>query len=173
MATQLKMTTDYTIRLMLYLYAQRNAQISTAREISEATNIPVKYIDSLARRLRKAGLIYSSRGTFGGYHIVGDGSHISLYDVMQLVEPEKIHHSMEENGSSEGRYGYGAVCRFYEIRQEVWEQCLKAMTLKLLAEDPDSGTLRRVLTEAHRGKEKHAEHAQSHPAAEHAKRGDA
>ncbi|MFQ8923066.1 MAG: Rrf2 family transcriptional regulator [Clostridium paraputrificum] len=46
-------TTDYAIRIVKYL-AEKNG-VATTKEISEATNTPLKYIPKIIRSLREKG----------------------------------------------------------------------------------------------------------------------
>ena len=53
---QLKITTDYAIRMILYL-AQNESVIVSATEIAQAMKIPHSYLIQIGAVLKKAGLI--------------------------------------------------------------------------------------------------------------------
>lgn len=134
--------------MLLYLYEKRDETIVGADEISDKMGIPSSYLNKVAGILKKAELIHSVRGQFGGYHIRNPANSISLYDVIQITEPEKINGCLEsEEACSRNNAGGCAVRRFYEIMQEQWEKCLKSMTLEILAANPDKKCLMVALSE--------------------------
>lgn len=142
---QIKITTDYTIRTLLYLYGQRGRVITT-EEISRSVKVPFNYVHKVTRRLKAAGYIEAIQGQFGGYQIREPADDVSLYDVIRLGEPEKINRCLEEDHScTREAYGECAVARFYELAQEEWDEMLKCMTLKVLAKDPDRAALGKLL----------------------------
>lgn len=145
---QIKITTDYTIRTLLYLYLKRG-QVITSEEIAESVRIPFNYLCKITRQLKKAGYIKAIQGRFGGYQIKEPADGISLYDVIRLTEPEKINRCLEEDHRcSRNAYGLCTVSRFYEMVQSDWDRRLKSMTLKVLASDPDREGLQRILEDS-------------------------
>lgn len=134
---QLRVTTDYAVGLMLYLYARRDEDRTTAEEIAAAVGIPENYIQKVARKLRKANLVYSVRGQAGGYHINPAAGDITLYEVVHLMEPEKLDRCLNENGPLNAQeYGADNVRAFYRLQQERWDRALQDVTLAELSESP-------------------------------------
>lgn len=143
---QLKTITDYAIRTLLYLYEKRERPVISSEEISDKMGIPASYLVKVARKLREAGLIESVLGQFGGYHIREPADTISLYDVIQVTEPQKINGCLESGGGcSRNSAEDCSVRQFYEIMQEQWDKSLKSMTLKVLTENTDRECLLSVL----------------------------
>ena len=71
-------------------------------------------------------MIESVLGQFGGYHIREPADTISLYDVIQVTEPQKINGCLESgDGCSRNSTGDCSVRQFYEIMQEQWDKSLK------------------------------------------------
>ena len=62
---QLNTTTDYAIRVALYLATVRRAAGSA--EICSCMGIPPGILGSVSSRLRKHGIVDTLRGTNGGY----------------------------------------------------------------------------------------------------------
>jgi len=56
------------------------------REISKNQNIPLPFLEQIAIKLRRAGLVKSTRGSQGGYVLEKDKKQISLADIIQAVE---------------------------------------------------------------------------------------
>lgn len=64
---QLKITTDYAVRLVLYLAMRR--RITTSHDISEALNIPQSMVLKIGRKLSDAGIVNISTGVQGGFSL--------------------------------------------------------------------------------------------------------
>ena len=62
---QLKISTDYAIRIVLYLAITQTA--ATSAEISAQMGIPQTVIATLARPLQEAGILTTQRGSGGGF----------------------------------------------------------------------------------------------------------
>ncbi len=61
---QLSITTDYAIRITLYLLQHK--QIVRSSELSEKLDIPKTYVLKVTKKLEKVGLIKSYQGASGG-----------------------------------------------------------------------------------------------------------
>lgn len=76
---------EYSTRLMVSLARSGPAKLSAER-LSEIENIPVDYVTQLLQRLRRAGLVESSRGPVGGYTLAREAGTITLGDVIRGVD---------------------------------------------------------------------------------------
>ena len=79
---------EYGVRVMVEL-ARRGSDgergcVSLA-EIADGDGLPLAYLEHLAARLRKAGLVESRRGAHGGYLLARPPAEISLGDVLRAV----------------------------------------------------------------------------------------
>lgn len=93
---QLNVTTDYAIRVILYLSAKGG--IVSSRELSEKNGIPEKYILKITKILANAGLITTHKGIRGGFSIMRPAQEISLLDVITTMENTiKINRCMEKD----------------------------------------------------------------------------
>lgn len=126
---QLKVTTDYAVRTLMYL--ARHKRIVPIAEIAEAMNIPEKYLNRLGLALRDEGLIVTHRGKNGGYSLGRPPERIRLYDVVALVEGTvALNRCLEEDGCC-GRdvAGFCTVYKCYSVMQKKWENFLKGVTI--------------------------------------------
>ena len=64
---QLKASTDYGMRAILYLAAQGTT--CSSKDIAEDMSIPRDYLIQLAQLLRNAGIIEARPGKHGGYRL--------------------------------------------------------------------------------------------------------
>lgn len=60
----------------------------TLKEIAKNQSIPLPFLEQIAIKLRKSGLIKSIRGASGGYVLLKDKKQISLADIIISVEGE-------------------------------------------------------------------------------------
>ena len=56
------------------------------RVIGERQGIPMRYLEQIFQRLRRAGLVKAKRGPGGGYLLARDPAEISLVEVVEAIE---------------------------------------------------------------------------------------
>ena len=83
---QLKASTDYGLRAVLYL--AHMGETCSSKDIAEAMLIPRDYLIQLAQLLRRAGIVDARPGKNGGYKLAKPPEVISLYDVMRALEAD-------------------------------------------------------------------------------------
>lgn len=132
---QLKLTTDYAVRILTYL--AREGRVVPIAEIAEAMEIPEKYLNRIGLALRNEGLITSHRGKNGGYGLGRAPESIRLYDVVLLVEGTVVLNRCLEGDSYCGRDAafYCTVHKCYSVMQKKWENILSGVTIASLLED--------------------------------------
>lgn len=81
---QLKASTDYGIRAILFLAAENT--VRSSKEIAREMSIPRDYLIQLAQLLRNSGLIEAKPGKHGGYALAKDPSEISLLEIITAME---------------------------------------------------------------------------------------
>ena len=93
---QLTSTTDYAIRIVCYLAAQR--QMISTSELSQELSVPSSYIPKITKKLKQAGIIKAYEGTNGGYMLAKQPENISLMDIISCVEETMaINRCLEED----------------------------------------------------------------------------
>ena len=81
---QLSVTTDYAIRVTLYLLKKR--EIVRSCELSEELKIPRNYILKVTKKLEEVGIVKCYQGKKGGIEIVKIAQEITLWDVIEATE---------------------------------------------------------------------------------------
>lgn len=77
---------EYGVICALHL-ARRSAEGPiTGREIAEVERLPGDYVEQILLRLRRAGLVRSTRGARGGYALARPSEEISIRDVIEASE---------------------------------------------------------------------------------------
>jgi len=76
---------DYALRACAELAAAGEGPVKGER-LSQAQEIPVKFLENILLDLKHAGLVQSQRGAEGGYWLSLPPDEISLADVIRAVE---------------------------------------------------------------------------------------
>ena len=80
---------EYGVRVMVEL-ARREGEMGgnpiSLAEIAETDGLPLAYLEHLAARLRKAGLVDSRRGSRGGYLLARPPAQITMAEVVEALE---------------------------------------------------------------------------------------
>ena len=84
---RLSKKSDYALISMKHLANRSDGGASSsAREISEAYDIPLELLAKVLQRLVRSRLLVSVQGTRGGYRLARHASMISVADVIQAVD---------------------------------------------------------------------------------------
>ena len=131
---QLNVTTDYAIRIILYLALRK--EITTSKEIAAAMSIPENYVLKITHKLVEAGLIKRLVGVQGGFSLDKTVDEITLLDIISIMEPTtRVNRCLEEDRFC-SRYATEncPVRSFYCTLQNELEKNLGQMTVKKLME---------------------------------------
>lgn len=112
---------EYAFRVMAQLgrYYERGALVNI-EALSEAERIPSNYLVQILNELRLSGIIHSKRGKQGGYALAKSPDQISLFSIVDSVDPEFLKASYEKSGQSGGK-----VSQFWS---QISEQLIKDLS---------------------------------------------
>ena len=124
---QLKITTDYAIRIVYYLACR--SEVITASELAYELKIPESYIPKITKRLKDANIITACEGIKGGYLLSENPENISLFDIISSTEVTmKINRCLEEDGfCSRNATDYCSVHKAFLKVQKIYEHSLRAV----------------------------------------------
>ncbi|MCW3068035.1 MAG: transcriptional regulator, BadM/Rrf2 family [Solirubrobacterales bacterium] len=77
---------EYGVRVMVELARRAGADPIPLAEIAAHDGLPLAYLEHLAARLRKAGLVDSRRGSHGGYLLARPAKDITMAEVVEALE---------------------------------------------------------------------------------------
>lgn len=84
-------TAEYALRAMVYL-AENPASPSPLQAIAASTQVPSGYLSKVMQQMVRAGLVTSLRGLGGGFTLAQAAAELSVYEVVQAVDPiARIH----------------------------------------------------------------------------------
>ena len=83
-------TVEYALRAVAAL-AKQGAPC-TAQKLAEITHVPGPYLSKLMQRLVRTGLVRSQRGLHGGFALTKTANELTIWEVIEAVEPfQRIH----------------------------------------------------------------------------------
>jgi len=77
---------EYGILGALYLVEKDRSFITPLSEISEAQNIPEKFLAKIFQSLSKAGIVRSHRGIRGGFTLAREPADISIKEILEAIQ---------------------------------------------------------------------------------------
>lgn len=130
---QLNISTDYAIRIIIYVARQKKVVPST--ELAKSTSISKRYLLQIAAKLRDAGLLGVMKGSAGGFYLPLPSSQIKVYDIICAMEGTVVISSCcrRETGlCNKESGGFCCMHQFYITLQEMIEAYASNMTVDLL-----------------------------------------
>ena len=96
---------EYGLICALHLARRTNDGPVTGREIAAQERLPGDYVEQIMLKLRRAGIVKSTRGAHGGYALARGSDEISVHDVISAAEHStfEVHctsHPVEEERCS-------------------------------------------------------------------------
>lgn len=77
---------EYGVICALHLARRATDGPVTGRELAERERLPGDYVEQILLRLRRAGIVRSTRGARGGYALARGADSISIRDVIEASE---------------------------------------------------------------------------------------
>jgi len=136
---QLSTKGRYAVMAMTDLASRDSLRAVALADIAERQQLSLAYLEQLFARLRRRGLVTSSRGPGGGYRLAKPASETSVAEVVTAVdEPLK---AVRCNGGAKGCMHGGARCLTHDLWEETGRQIHDFLASVTLA-DVVSGKLR-------------------------------
>jgi len=79
-------TSEYALRVVVFLAGQQGGAVTT-HQIAQATCTPEGYLSKVLQDLGRAGLVKSQRGLHGGFVLGRDPRDLTVYDIIERVDP--------------------------------------------------------------------------------------
>jgi Rrf2 family protein len=95
---------EYGIMGVLYLAEKSEPQVTPLSEISEARQIPEKFLAKIFQSLARSGIVRSHRGVRGGFTLARDPSEIAIKEILESIQGP--YHLLKSDG--DGHHGEGA-----------------------------------------------------------------
>ena len=84
-------TVEYALRAIVHL-AKQPEVLQTTAQIAKATQVPAPYLSKVLQTLTREGLVTVKRGVSGGFLLGKTADQLTIYEVVQCVDPiQRIH----------------------------------------------------------------------------------
>ena len=84
-------TVEYALRAIVHL-AKQPEVLQTPAQIAKATQVPAPYLSKVLQTLTGEGLVTVKRGVRGGFLLGKTPDQLTIYEVVQCVDPiQRIH----------------------------------------------------------------------------------
>ena len=125
---------EYACVAMLELAANfSEAQPMRVKDIADAHGIPQRFLVQILLQLKGAGLVASTRGAAGGYHLIRPPQDVSLGEVMQVIEGTSKHREQTTAASPDSPAVKALVHAWQEV-EAVQRDMLQKITFSDLLE---------------------------------------
>jgi Rrf2 family protein len=85
-------TAEYALRAVVVLGSQPDRPLTT-QDVARVSRVPGGYLSKVLQSLGRAGLVEARRGLRGGYALIRPLDQLTVYDVVNAVDPlKRIHH---------------------------------------------------------------------------------
>ena len=126
-------TVEYALRAVVTI-AQNNGQPRTAQQISKIAQVPGPYLSKMMQGLVRIGLVTSQRGLGGGFLLAKSPTEMTVWEVMQAVDPVQRIHTCPLGLKSHAKTLCPLHRRLDQAMAHVEEQFQKTTIAELLAE---------------------------------------
>src|SRR5437588_10282467 len=137
---------EYGLRMMMDLARHYGAGPESLAEVAKHEALPPAYLEQLVGGLRKAGLVNSRHGAHGGYELTRPPAHISVGEVMRVLEGPISPMVCATEGESEISCERQSFCSANVVWERVRDSvahALDSLTLADLVPPKDSQSVRR------------------------------
>ncbi len=110
---QLTTKVEYAIRALTDIANCNTTKPVKLREICERQNLPVKYMEQLFSKLKKAGILKSVHGSYGGYLLLISPNKLSVKDIISAVDDGFVSLTCS-GGKGPREFCIGKPCRFFK-----------------------------------------------------------
>lgn len=112
----------YALHLMLALAMQEDGTNISVKSVAESQGISEKYLEQVIPTLIRGGMVRSTRGARGGYHLMGSPEDYTVGDILRLVEG-----SIAPVSCLDDEVNQCARCKEC-VTLELWEQVDRAIS---------------------------------------------
>lgn len=113
---------QYALRAIFELAQHTGEDPMKTSEIAEAQAIPLRFLEVIMSQLKRAGIVDSKRGFFGGYTLIQSPDQIRVGDIFRALDQEDSAETCLAC-SSKGNCPFLGDCVFMQL----WDEAQHAM----------------------------------------------
>lgn len=129
---------EYGVICALHLARRANEGLVSGREIAEREKLPPDYAEQILLRLRRAGIVASTRGARGGYALARPADQITLREILAASELVTFQVYCDAHPVSEERCARAQECSIrpvWQLLQTRIDEALESVRLADLLND--------------------------------------
>jgi len=129
---------EYGLICALHLARRVSDGPVTGRDIAAREKLPADYVEQILLRMRRAGIVKSTRGAHGGYALARASESISVRDVIQASELTTFELHCETHPIDTSRCGDSETCSIrpvWQMLQRRIDEVLDGVRLSDLLQD--------------------------------------
>ena len=146
--------TDYGIVMLVHLADRGDGETHNAREIADATSLPLPVVSKILKSLAQESLLTSQRGAKGGYALAREPVEIHVAEIIEALEGPI---ALMECSAGPGHCDVEASCRVRDPWQRI-NQAIQATLERVTLADLAAGPPRLAVTFAADARDCEAEH---------------
>jgi Rrf2 family protein len=127
--------TKYALRALVDLAAHYKGKPVLLKEIAKREDISLRYLENIFTKLRRYGLLFSSKGRGGGFFLARDAADINLLEIVRFLEGETAVSDCVDELSSCTRADICITRGVWVNLNKIYTDYLESVTLKSLVEN--------------------------------------
>ncbi|MCP3983383.1 MAG: SUF system Fe-S cluster assembly regulator [bacterium] len=129
--------TDYGIVLLVHFAQRTGGTTLTAREMAEATELPLPVVSKMLKSLASADLLASQRGSRGGYQLAREPEAVSVAEIIEALEgPIVLMECVPDDGVCEQASHCGLRTPWQRINRAIQTTLTQVSLAELAADMP-------------------------------------
>src|SRR5208337_4232674 len=131
--SMISQTAEYALRAVVVLGRQPGRPMTT-QDVARVSRVPADYLSKVLQALGRAGLVEARRGLRGGYVLTRPLDELTVYDVIQAVDPLKRIHECPLRLQAHAQ----RLCSLHQKLDDavaLLENCFKQTTIGSLLKD--------------------------------------
>ncbi|APF19834.1 RrF2 family transcriptional regulator [Caldithrix abyssi] len=129
--TLIKREYDYAVRICAYLAGQKRNKAIPISRIAELLSITKPFANKIIFQLRKAGIIDSVQGRYGGIYLKRNPKELSVLDILNAMEFNSI---INECLRTPGICPIIGFCKIHIFFSELQEILIKRLKEKMISD---------------------------------------
>lgn len=130
-STLIKREYDYAVRICAYLAGQVHKKPISISRISQLLSISRPFTNKIIFKLRKANIIGSVQGRYGGIFLKPDPTNLSVYDILMAMDFDSVINECLRNPAICPIIGF---CKIHLFFTDLQEMLLQRMKEKMISE---------------------------------------
>jgi Rrf2 family protein len=125
----------YALRALVDLAAHYNGRPVLLKDIARRENLSLRYLENIFTRLRRDGLLNSSKGRGGGFFLARDPADITLLEIVTYLEGDTaVSHCVDELSACT-RAGVCIARGVWVNLNKIYTEYLESVTLNSLVKE--------------------------------------